>query len=594
MKSLTICLMIFVLLAVLSPLPAAGQNSPPFSQCPPIGVDSSCAILIILTDNGISVATDPSQGPFDQVEDTLIGVQNNSSKTVFSLPLSSPNPIFSFDSDGLCAPFTFPQPSGCPFGATGYEGPGVSFSSIGSNNSSGIINFAGGIPPGGSAYFSLELAIQTLCQPISGVSLFKQFSLPWGPTTYDGYPVGDTTDTIKKWGCALTSSVMVINYHAFAQGSNFRTDPGILNTWLSQRQNHGYVGLGAVNWYAVAQYARQNGVQLFYQNSPASNDFVVDNYLCTNNPVILRVTGPNGAHFVVATGQTTVAGNSTFLINDPGYDNATLQAYPSGYSSLRTYSSSAVAPSALVVSAHSPVELLVTDPNGLRTGFDSSTVSTLTLIPSSTYLIESIGDDENPTGGATTPEVKSVEISTPLSGQYLVQVIGTGSGDFSIDFLAYDSNANSSIQTFAGKAEPGAIIAYNVDYSSLPGSGVTVVPVDTTPPTITISAAPSMLWPPNGKMVPVTVSGMMSDSQSGVNASTAVFSVLDEYGRVQPQGSIALGAGGNYSFTVLLEPFRDGNDKDGRTYTITVSARDNAGNLASISTVVSVPHDQGQ
>src|SRR5256885_6714900 len=76
--------------------PAIGQ-SPPFTQAPPIGADSSAAVLIIITDTGISVKTDPSQGPFDGIEDTLIAVQNNSSQTVYSLPLSSPNPIFSFD-----------------------------------------------------------------------------------------------------------------------------------------------------------------------------------------------------------------------------------------------------------------------------------------------------------------------------------------------------------------------------------------------------------------------------------------------------------------------------------------------------------------
>src|ERR1051325_1177216 len=77
-------------------------QSPPFRQCPAVGVDTGCAILLVITDNGITVATDPSQGPFDQIEDTLIGVQNNSSQTITSLPLSATIPIFAFDGDGLC------------------------------------------------------------------------------------------------------------------------------------------------------------------------------------------------------------------------------------------------------------------------------------------------------------------------------------------------------------------------------------------------------------------------------------------------------------------------------------------------------------
>jgi hypothetical protein len=54
-----------------------------------------------------------------------------------------------------------------------------------------------------------------------------------------------------------------------------------------------------------------------------------------------------------------------------------------------------------------------------------------------------------------------------------------------------------------------------------------------------------------------------------------------------------LGAGGSYSFTVLVVASRNGGDKNGRTYTITVSARDYAGNPASAAATVLVPHDQG-
>src|SRR5271157_348756 len=119
------------------------------------------------------------------------------------------------------------------------------------------------------------------------------------------------------------------------------------------------------------------------------------------------------------------------------------------------------------------------------------------------------------------------------------------------------------------------------------------VNIDLTPPVVSVSANPSSIWPPNGKMVPVTVSGAITDSLSGVDPSTAAFNVVDEYGQIQPSGSVSLGAGGSYSFTVALQASRNGNDKDGRQYTITVSAKDLAGNLGSAATVVTVPHDQG-
>jgi hypothetical protein len=120
-----------------------------------------------------------------------------------------------------------------------------------------------------------------------------------------------------------------------------------------------------------------------------------------------------------------------------------------------------------------------------------------------------------------------------------------------------------------------------------------IPPPDTTPPVITITATPETLWPPNGKMVPVTVSGTITDAGSGVNPSTAAYVVTDEYGQVQPKGSVALRADGSYAFTIQLQAARNGNDTDGRQYIITVSAQDKVGNKGSAATGVIVPHDQG-
>jgi hypothetical protein len=116
---------------------------------------------------------------------------------------------------------------------------------------------------------------------------------------------------------------------------------------------------------------------------------------------------------------------------------------------------------------------------------------------------------------------------------------------------------------------------------------------DTTPPSISLSVTPRVLWPPNGKGVPVTISGTITDSGSGVNANSVAFSVKDEYGEIQPTGAITLGPGGSYSFSVLLQASRRGTDLDGRRYTITVRATDNAGNGVSKTSAVIVPQNRG-
>src|SRR5690242_1964014 len=114
-----------------------------FTQCPPIGADTGCQVLITVNPDGTgTVSDDPSQGPYEGSEDALVGLQNNSAGTVQSINLSSSTDIFGFDDDGICSGlFSGPAPSGCPFGPTGYEGPGTSFSNISSDTTSGTVDF---------------------------------------------------------------------------------------------------------------------------------------------------------------------------------------------------------------------------------------------------------------------------------------------------------------------------------------------------------------------------------------------------------------------------------------------------------------------
>lgn len=130
--------------------------NPPFTECPAIGNDTSCGILIQITDTSNIILSDPSQGPFDGADDTLIGVLNSSSQSISSIQLSSNTDIFGFDGDGICSGDYVGTPVGCPFGPTGYEGPGISYSNINQNQTGGTVNFTPALAPGKTSYFSLE------------------------------------------------------------------------------------------------------------------------------------------------------------------------------------------------------------------------------------------------------------------------------------------------------------------------------------------------------------------------------------------------------------------------------------------------------
>jgi uncharacterized protein (TIGR03437 family) len=151
---------------MLFSLPLLAQPPKPWTQCPHVGMSPSCGVLIVINaNNTVNVYSDSSVGPYENSDDTLTGVQNNSSQRFYSLTLKGTTDLFGFEklgdsgSDGICDPGISPRPSGCPFGSTGYEGPGVSFTNISSDYRSGTVNFNGGIPPGGSAYFGLEEAV---------------------------------------------------------------------------------------------------------------------------------------------------------------------------------------------------------------------------------------------------------------------------------------------------------------------------------------------------------------------------------------------------------------------------------------------------
>jgi len=70
--------------------PAGAQA---LTQCPPVGADTGCQFLIVVTDAGATVQQDSTQGPYEASDDSLIGVQNNSSRALAALPLSAPGLI---------------------------------------------------------------------------------------------------------------------------------------------------------------------------------------------------------------------------------------------------------------------------------------------------------------------------------------------------------------------------------------------------------------------------------------------------------------------------------------------------------------------
>jgi hypothetical protein len=162
-----------------------------FVQCPGVGLNPNGCQFLVTFGPGGAISTQQATGtdnqPFDGVEDTLIGIQNNSGAPIAFINLGpalglNGIPVFEFDSDGACSGFNSPQPACVGGDSTGYGGfispnstglpsagalGNVTFTNINAAQTAGRVVFGpGGIPNGGSAWFSLEDAFTLNTLPV--------------------------------------------------------------------------------------------------------------------------------------------------------------------------------------------------------------------------------------------------------------------------------------------------------------------------------------------------------------------------------------------------------------------------------------------
>jgi hypothetical protein len=189
---------------ILGGLGISGPFANAQGVCPPVGQDNNCATIITITDTGASIST-TGQGPFDGIEDTLIGVVNNSSQPVRALGLKSALPIFAFDGDGLVA-FGVP---GNALDGSGYGGPNAYFTNIDPSLTAGTVNFIVPVPANaGITFFSLEEDISsvTACSSLINNSVPKP---PSGGTTIQA------TFTPQVPGYTISQAAQVCGFKNF-------------------------------------------------------------------------------------------------------------------------------------------------------------------------------------------------------------------------------------------------------------------------------------------------------------------------------------------------------------------------------------------
>lgn len=160
----------------------------------------------------------------------------------------------------------------------------------------------------------------------------------------------------------------------------------------------------------------------------------------------------------------------------------------------------------------------------------------------------------------------------------------------------------SAAQVVAGRSASAQITAEGittVSYFATDEAGnheatqTLTVRIDRDPPVISgLPTSGCLLWPPNHEMVRVaTVSA--ADGLSRVGAGSLELAGRSDEPSDASDPDIVVAPDGSGGFNVELRAERLGTGA-GRTYTLTATARDLAGNVETLTTTCTVPHDRGK
>ena len=283
-----------------------------------------------------------------------------------------------------------------------------------------------------SASFFDNLTVRSLDQigeKKLNVPLYKQHDPEWENREYDHASEWSEVDTIARWGCALTSATMILDYHGINQlPSGNRLSPAKLNLWLKDQQD-GFVGEGLVNWLAITRLTQiMSGVLstpvLEYQWLEGKIDHAI-NEIKQNQPAILQIPG----HFLTTDGYT--ASLTDLFIKDPAYDYHLFSQHQTDLLSVRSFIPSQTDLSHL---------LIVHDPEVKVTLVDESENVPAELKIYIEYLSDDVGEIEEQT------KVKMMQnLAKPAMGKYLLKIESDEEENKEVEIYSYDTKGGVTV-----------------------------------------------------------------------------------------------------------------------------------------------------
>jgi len=368
--------------------------------------------------------------------------------------------------------------------------------------------------------------------------------------------------TTRHHGCALSSAAAAMStFQDVATGTPAAIDSTPPTNARCQGESdpekkglYCALGSGDIYFQALPHFAegcnvhQVNGTDVMkgcssVQPGTPLNDYLTKHIIGKGDRVVLHLCQDSecksGSHFVTVLGPRNV---NDWELFDPGWqnanlsDNSLLSQHEAGVSisssiqrkfvvtGVRTLTN-ASSVSSMSISGFSPVELLVTDPNGNLIGHLGPNSDVAQADGSSYFTDYALSDDTGTDSllGDTTG-IKTVYISNPLSGTYLLTSTGTGDGNYTLTVSATDSSGNTQSAVSSGVTSLGSSTGYQVSYSPTTSIPVTITPIlgpTFSPASVafgeqtvgTISSHPQAVTVTNSGLAPLSISNISIQGQ---------------------------------------------------------------------------------
>lgn len=295
------------------------------------------------------------------------------------------------------------------------------------------------------------------------VPLMTQIASPYSPEADDwehdllGSGTPDKCgNTIGGCGCAISSLAMVASGFGVTEGiDGTDINPRNLNNWL--RENEGYTPNDSVLWGKALEYFSDERGRT---KITSLLEYVYDNNLIKDHILANGLAvgfEKRVGHFFTLTDVV----EEGFAVRDPlWFETKTTNDVKDTVNNIQNYGGDVNKamlfnglrkPEKLagVIEVHlgSPAELLITDSQGRRVGYDPETDQVVKEIPNSSYEQEEfVLSSEEPADDYHSEKV--LIIPNPDDQLYGLQVIGTGEGDYTLTVMSSGGGLNSQVENY--------------------------------------------------------------------------------------------------------------------------------------------------